>query len=294
MFVKRQIEVVFIDQKSNKDNTVTLEGHRCDCVVSNAGMMNGSMLELRIFGMSLASMSKYSSTGTMINTGNANREIGVVVLAGDEGKVLGQIFTGDVISAYMDFASVPDVSFVISATEGFNTQLLIAPPQSFKGSSDVGEMLKAIATNAGFKFLNYGVSKTLTDHYSSGSAIDQINAICKAAKIPKKIEDGVFSIWNNDSGIDQGAITAINAESGLVGYPSFDKAGLIIKTLFNPNITQGAKIKLTSVIPPANGTFDIYGVSHHLSTVSVSGSWFTEIYLNGQAGVNQDRYVSTI
>ena len=292
-FVNRVIEVIIFDNTKKTDNTVTLKGHRVECTVTNTiGTYAAAQMNMRIFGMSLTAMNQYSSTGTLLvnQTGNS---FGITVNAGDDGTTPNQIFTGDIMSAYIDFSSIPEVSFVINAVVGVNAKINVVPAKSWKGSFNVAAAVHGIATEMGFAFLdNDKLQNTLTDQAVGGSAIDQILTLTGNAGIPVTFENNTVAIWANESSRDD-TIINVSAKLGLVGYPSYWDAGITIKTIFNPNIFGGRKINLESEIPKANGIFKALSATHELSTLLANGAWFTTVQLLGTE-VEGGGYVSTI
>jgi len=45
--------------------------------------------------------------------------------------------------------------------------------------------------------------------------------------------------------------------------------------LFNPLITNGRGVRLSSSLPKSNGTFNVLSVTHELGTVTADGPWFS-------------------
>lgn len=292
-FINRQIDVIFFDNNQGLEQSLTLKGHRCECTITNeVSTYAAARMHMRIFGMTMAAMNQYSSTGATLLMSNGN-SYGITVNAGDEGTTHNQIFTGDIFSSYIDFTSVPEVSFVINAMVGVTAKAKVAPAKSWKGKVNVATAIQGIAKDMGFAFLNNdNLQVTLNDQVVGGSNIDQILTLAGHAKIPVTFENNTVSIWANESSRDN---TVINVSKGLgmVGYPSYWDAGFTVKTIFNPNIFGGRKVNLTSEIPAANGIFKVLGATHELSTLLPNGAWFTTVQLLGTE-VDRGGYVATI
>lgn len=292
-FVNRQIDVIFYDNTKGQNESLTLKGHRVECTITNqVGSYSAAQMNMRIFGMSLTAMNQYSSTGSalVLQEGVA---FGVTVNAGDVGGAINQVFTGDIFSAYIDFSSVPEVSFVINAIVGVTAKINAVAAKSWKGKFNVATAIESIAKEMGFAFLNNdNLQLTLTDQAVGGSAIDQILTLAGNAGIPVTFENNTVAIWANESSRDD-TIINVSAKLGLVGYPSYWDAGITIKTIFNPNIFGGRKINLESEIPKANGIFKALSATHELSTLLANGAWFTTVQLLGTE-VEGGGYVSTI
>lgn len=268
-FVYRQIDLQF---SKNGEVLLSLKGLKCTAIINNPGGNNAfAQLQLRVYGMTLDQMNKFSAGGAS----NVKFEkIDITVLAGDVGSTIGQIFFGGIFSSYIDFSTVPDVAFVCSARAGIFEQASPSAANSWKGSQNAEDLIESLASSIGFTFKNNGAHAIVQNQYVYGSVFDQITRICNAASIPFSIEDNTVFIWQNGS-TKNNTIVYLRPDNGLVGYPSYYQTGFIVKSLYNPNISNGCMIDLTSIIPKANGKFPVMGTTHELSTLTVDGSWFT-------------------
>jgi hypothetical protein len=289
-FIQRLINLEFAlingATLDGKNNSVTLSGHRCEAIISNPGgdNMTGT-LQLRVFGMKLSDMNALSAVGT---NGVGFQQNGVTVCAGNAGATIPQIFQGNMLSSYIDFAGSPEVSFNVVAQAGVYFKAAPAAPNSYGGAASVASIIESLAKSIGFGFQNNGVTSTIVNQYLGGSIIDQIRMVAYAASIPCCIENGVVAIWPNN-GLRDDVQISIGPGFGLVGYPTYTEVGFKVKSDFNTNITIGRTINLTSVIPKANGAWISCAVSHEISTMSPDGPWFTTADLIQKPG----QYVST-
>lgn len=277
-FVTRQINLQFSGSQEGK---VVLEGMRCQAVIFNPGGDNSiAQIQLKVYGMSLEHMNRYSSEGAnLVQAQNYS----VTVVVGDEGNPLLQVFSGHIYSSFIDFSSVPDVSFVVSAAAGYLEKVTPVAPNTYPGSQNAEDIIEALTNSMGkpwaFQNYNNNAHAIVTNQYLSGSVIQQIQTVAKAACLPIKIENNTVSIWSNGTNVD-GVIVAISPQQGLVGYPAYIPAGFSIKTQFNASITNGRKINLTTAIIKANGLWDAHVITHELSSVTPDGPWFTNCILN--------------
>lgn len=279
-FKKRQINLFF----SNAGKTLTLEGLRCEAVTMVAGGPNmAAQLQLRVYGMTMAQMNEYSSVG--IYSGAVSSTL-IVVSAGNVGEPIGQIFSGSLLGSFIDFSAAPDVCFVCSATCGLYEKALAAAANTYKGAAYAEDMIEALAKKIGFKFVNTdNAHAVLQNQVVSGSVVDQIQTIARAASIPACIENQTVTIWSNNGARDS-VVVPVGPDNGLVGYPSYWEAGFSIKTEYNPLIVQGRTVKLTSSIPKSNGSWIVIYTMHELSTMAPNGPWFTTAKL-AALGSNQ-------
>jgi len=269
-FAVRQINLQFT---SANGKTVKLEGLRCAAVITNPGGNSAfGQLQLQVWGMTLDQMNEYSSTGSNMV---AVQDQSVTVVAGNQGGSLNQVFSGTLISSFIDLSNQPDVSFVCAAVAGYYNKAAPAAPNTYQGSQKAEDIIKALAGQIGYTFENKnGATYVLQNQYLSGSTIEQIQTVARNASFPLIIENNTVTIFPND-GVRDDIVVNLSEETGLVGYPSYWEAGFVVKSEFNPIITIGRVINLKSQLPKANGKFPIQYVTHELSTLTPDGPWFT-------------------
>lgn len=269
-FAFRQINLQFT---SANGKTVKLEGLRCSAVITNPGGNTAfGQLQLQVWGMTLDQMNEYSSTGSNMV---AVQDQSVTVTAGNQGGSLNQVFSGTLISSFIDLSNPPEVSFVCAAVAGYYNKAAPSAPNTYEGSQKAEDIIRALAGQIGYTFENKnGATAVVQNQYLSGSIIDQIQAVARAASFPLIIENKSITIFPNNGTRDDIVIN-LSAETGLVGYPSYWEAGFVVKSEFNPIIAIGRVINLKSQLPKANGKFPIQYVTHEISTLTSDGPWFT-------------------
>jgi hypothetical protein len=286
-FAKRQITLQF----SGADiGTINLEGLRCQAIINNPGGTNAfGNLQLKVWGMTLEQMNEYSKAGSNLVAGV---NYFVTVMAGNEGSPLTQVFSGHIVNSYIDFSNIPEVSFVCVASSGYLEKITSAPPNSYQGAQNAEDIIGALTTQLGsnWSFKNNNAHAIITNQYLSGSLIDQIKTVAKAAAFPFKIENNTVYIWSNDGNVDN-VIVDVSPQNGLVGYPVYWAQGFYIKTEFNQLISNGRKINLTSSIPKANGLWDAHVITHEISTLIPDGPWFSNARLNQHSNSQGSYYV---
>jgi len=282
-YAVRQINLQFT---SADGSTLDLEGLRCSAIITNPGGNSAfGQLQLRVYGMTLEQMNEYSSDGANMV---AVQDQSVTVVAGDEGGILEQVFSGTLISSFIDLSSLPDVGFVCAAVAGYYNKAAPAAPNSYQGSQNAEDIIESLAGSIGYGFANdNGAHCVVQNQYLSGSVIDQMQQVARAASFPMAIENEIVTIWPNDGTRDD-VVIDLSADNGLVGYPSYWEAGFTVKSEFNPIITVGRTINLTSDLPKANGQFPVQYVTHELSTLTPDGPWFTTSKLSPSVYVSRN------
>ena len=276
-FVRRKINVTFTLAQGtfaeSGKNTVTLSGLRTQVRCIKAGGPSMSTLNMMVFGMTKSIMNRLSTLGMIINLIPRNT---VTVEAGDDEGGMGTVFMGTITNAYPDFNAMPDVGFFVEAHTGLIESVELAQPTSYRGAARVDVIMSGLASRMQLAFENGGVDVVLANPYFSGSLRNQAMACAEAAGINWVIDNGVLAIWpkNKSRG---GLVPLVSADTGLVGYPSYTAQGISLKTLFNPSIGFGSKIKVQSDLDRANGTWAVYSLAHSLDAEFPKGQWFSDL-----------------
>lgn len=276
-FEDRNVEITFILNDStfdNGDNQLVVHGLRSQATIQNAGGYSGCMAILEVWGMSESDMNHINTFGQMFGKLD-NRT--VIVRAGNVSKkAMSQVFAGTVVDANIEYMDAPNVSLYVVAQTGYGNQLMPAAPNSAPGSADVAQRIDTLAKSIGFGFNNHGVTAYLTDHYSYGSAIEQIRDLARAAQIDLSIANNQVDIWPTQNGDTNEEAIILSPASGLVGYPACTNYGVRGKAEFNPDITRLRQLNITGSVRQGSGTFFIQNVTHQISCQIPNGPWFTE------------------
>lgn len=260
-----------------KSGVYKLPGLRAFASINSPGGYAAySDLGLRVYGMTMQMMDYFSSVGTDMA---ATLDQSVRLYAGYESGPKKMVFEGTIIRAYPDMAGLPEPFFSISAVAGGYARSIPAAPGRWPRSWSAEGIIKSIATAAGLKFLNDGgAHKTLVNQVASGSAIEQIATICKAAGFPYLLENDTVVIWPNE-GYRDSSVIDLSEKTGMVGFPQYGPAWFVVKSKFNPEIKNGRQIKVASSLPKSNGVWGSHAVLHELSSQAPGGPWFTTVTL---------------
>jgi hypothetical protein len=278
-FARRHIDLQFqLGQGSFSgagQNTVDVTGLRCSASIIKAGGWTNSTLELRVWGLSLSVMNDLSTLGKPLPA-IRNNVVTVKPRSEDSGATVA--FTGVIQQAWADMQSIPESVFVVQATSGMFEQLRPLPPTSYNGVADVGDVMAGIANQMGLNFTNSGVDEQVSHPYLSGTGVQQVRQLASAARIEWIIENNTLAIWPTGASRDPASNPIlVSADTGMVGFPSWTAQGLMVKTLYNPEISYGAAIKIESDITPANGLWSPFKIDHNLESEVTEGSWFSMI-----------------
>lgn len=264
-------------------NSYSCIGLRSSASIVKAGGLSQGALEFAVYGLPLDVMNQLSTFGQTLTLTGKNT---VTVSAGDDPNALSVVYIGNISSAFMDGNAQPQVAFRGEAFSTGELAVMPTPTTTQPGSVDAGGMLQALAKASGLQFENNGVSTKITNPHYSGSPLQQIEAICTDAKCEHIVDNNILAIWPS-SGSRPGS-TDISPQTTLVGYPSFNSQGILFKALFDPTLTYGAAVKVTSQLQAACKTWIIHHLVYELETETPKGNWFVivQAHLPGEQPVS--------
>jgi baseplate hub protein gp41 len=250
-------------------NQLTISGLRVIVHIEFANAPTTGNAQIRVFGMTLDHMKQLTSAGLVY----AVKQDSVLVQAGDAITGMATVFNGIIIEAYPDMRSQPNGSFYIFASPGGIIQLKPVKPNSFPGAVQASQVLSVLAQQAGLSLVDKGVKAVLASPYFPGTLWDQIGNAIRAADCFAYL-DGInkkLVIWPKQSiDMSSGGTVLIAPETGMIGYPEFQKNNIRVRTLFNTAIQPNVSM--------------IFQVKSQLST----GKYGTQIFGSGQfIAINQ-------
>jgi len=254
-------------------NQITIQGLRASISIDKAGGVQNSMLRARIWGVKESDMRacttlKWKPLEAIKNT--------VQVFAID-GEVETLVFAGNIVNAWGDYQSIPDVFLYIEAQSAYFAQINPAAPRSYQGALDAAEALRQIAEQMGLTMEVNGAKAMLNDIYVANTLTEQAKEIVKAANFDMYIDDKTMAICPKYGARAQSFIPDISAQTGMVGYPTFDGIGVAFVTLFNPAILFGGKVNVITDIPQAAGEWNVSSIAHRLECEKPNGQWFSTV-----------------
>jgi hypothetical protein len=254
---------------SSNANVITLQGFRAETEIEKAGGAMMGTLRAKVYGVHQDDMNNITTLqwkpGTLIfNT------VEVYAIDGDQQTL---VFAGNIVNAFGDYKSMPNVNLYIQAQSAFFNQLLLKEPRSFKGQIDVATVISQIAKDMGYNFENNGVNVQLDNVYLPNSNMEQIKDLVKMANCDLYLDDNVLAITPKFAPRSDIKIPLIAYYSGLIGYPSFDGIGVTFDVKFNPAIRFGALVDLQTDVFKASGKWVVTSVNHKLDAEKPNGLW---------------------
>jgi hypothetical protein len=277
---------VFADTQSD---TVTVSGLRASARIHNNGAAAGSQAEIKVYGLKPSLMNQLATLGMVFNIVPRNT---ITVSAGDLGAQLATVYSGVILSANADYNLAPDVPLVLTCQSGLADATAPALASSYRGPVDVATVMSGFARQMGVGFENSGVSVKLPGSYFPGTVRQQVAKCARDANIDWDIVQGnsgpVLAIWPRGGSRSTPAPTMIAAppSGGMIGYPAFTPQGILVHTVFDPNLSRGSLVQVESSILQAgtltrlnsSGTWAVNKLDLALDAQIPKGEWKSSLY----------------
>ena len=251
-------------------NQVSFQGLRVQAQIEKAGMPSpGGRATILVYGMTLSQMNQLSRAGLMWDNSNNS----VLVRAGDSESGMSEVFNGQILEAYPNFDQ-PMAPFYVSAVPGVQVQMKPVDPTTIEGSISGEQALTQIAQKAGYTVENNGVSTQLSNPYFPGTVWDQMTRCVKALDCYAYLDTSAkkIAIWPKGQSRSGGNLL-VAAETGMIGYPKFQRVMVIVRTLLDTSFKFGDKFQVKSGLTAADGTWKNNRLTYDLASQSPEGPW---------------------
>ena len=289
-FLKRKLKILLTLQKGSfkggEGNAYEISDLAMSVRVDKTGAPDFGKASAVIYGLPLDVMEQLS---TLCMHPLFVRRNYINIYAGDEYNSYNQIYAGTITKASGDFNSAPDIKFNIESQIGFFGAVTAQGANVISGSQSASTFIEQQAKKIGFTFKNEGVTGTVKNAVFEGSPIEQARQCAKQIGAELILDDETMILVSNGAS-RKGNAVLLNANSGLLGYPTMTQNGIEIKSIFNPNFRFAGLIKLETIVPKCSGAWRIVKMSHTLdSNLPNGGKWETAItayypHLSGAVG----------
>lgn len=282
-FTAKRLRVTMILAGANavfpgtNSNTLTLENMRIRAKVQAVARLS-TQAEVAIFGMKQADMN--ALTVAWANPPVVLDHI-VIIEANNTGLNDGwvQIFKGTIIEAQPDYRAAPDVSFSLLAVTGYFQKINPAAPTSYPETVDIGVAASDIIDRMGapWTYVDGGATGVLSNPYFWGTLWDQLAQACAAANADFYVQGDEILIVPGGQPRQSAPSVILTPESGLIGYPMFERSGLNVTALFDPAFLCGTPLDIQSAVPNASGRWYPYSIYHVLEARTPRGQWVSQL-----------------
>jgi hypothetical protein len=281
-YSSKQLRSTLILPESNfpgtSSNTLTLTGYRALATIQGAANYPYS-LDLTIFGMQQPDMNAVTILWSAATPTAVNARALVQVEASPDGVTWTQVFEGTFTEAQPDYSNPPDIGLRAQAYTGNGMQIQIAPASSYRGSFPIAQIAQNLATAMGFTLENNGVTGNLSNPYYPGTYMDQFRALCRHANLDFYFDgNATLAICPSNASRSGKPVPVFSPTSGLIGFPTIQRYGIHVDTIFTPALTLGGNIQISgSIVPSANGIWLPKVATHTLASLQPDGPWFSSL-----------------
>lgn len=278
-FTAKRLRVTLIMADGNSvfpgtnSNTLIIENLRMSVQLQSVARL-ATHADIRIFGMLQADMNALTVAWALPPIVLNN----LVIVEADKGAGFVQVFRGTITEAQPNYQAAPNVHFQVIAQTGYFQQINAAPPSSYPAATNIGVVAADLAQQMGFTFTNGGADGTLNaGAYFWGSLWDQLADACAATNTDFYVQNENILITKSGlPGSEQPAVV-LNPVTGLIGYPMFERAGLVVNALFDPIFLCGVPLDIQGDVPAANGRWYPYALNHYIEANVPHGQWITQM-----------------
>lgn len=254
---------------SSGGNTYSTKGKRIQVHIDIKGSLQYANCSLAIYGLPLSVMNQLTTFGTQYLSQKAN----IVKIEAGDNQGMSLIFDGNIYTAFVDGQSQPQVCLRVEGTPGTWWNIKPAPVLSFQGATKATTIAQKIATNMNMGFIDHGVKTVLSNPYFASDAMTQLIKLAEQANFGFMVHKNNVTITPANG--TSGNKIVVSPQTGLVGYPLFTSNQVIVKTIFNPNISWNDIITIQSSLTPACGNWKVYDIEYDLESKTPHGKWFS-------------------
>ena len=218
-------------------------------------------MDIEIYNLSQNSRTALEGKNVLITLEAGYEDTSEVIFRGDITKVVHTKEGADIVSK-MEIAD--------GGNKFRNARVSKGIPPGAKVKQVINELVDATGLTkgsiTGIPEAQYANGITL-----QGLAKDRLDDVCASHDLNWSIQDGAIQIVpKKKTTLDE--IIVVSPDTGLIGSPSKTKEGIEFKTLLQPTLKPGKRVKIESLF--INGIFKLKNVTH--GGDSKDGDFFTE------------------
>ena len=270
-YTEKQLEVSI----TSDGERMSFPGFATHVTIQKQGAPELPRANVQLFGLSEAKMAQL----TLLSfDGLSLRPNRLEVMAGDASG-MSLCFSGEITNSAPDFNAAPSPVLNIEAITAAYSKLLPQSPVSVAGSQSVESLMEGFAADAGLTFRNEGVSTSLSNVTINGDPVTKMQWVADTIGADLIFDDTeVVLVPTSGTRGQLLTVSAINPQSGQIGYPSFDGTGIRCSCFYRPDLMVAGYCRIESSLPRASGVWKIYSVTHELAAnLPGGGPWMSTL-----------------
>ncbi len=256
------------------ENTKLIEGLACDVRVEKPGLPEKNSMRARVWGLNYEDRAQL----TMLSFKPLESQRNFIsVRAGESGGIMPVIFQGEITRASADFNAAPDTAMDFEADSGSYPIQIASPILTVSGDAPAEQLFAKFAAEAGYEYKNEGVSASVKDAWFPGSPLEKCMKLSRDIGCELIVDDNMIVTMPSGQAREGNAVL-LNADNGMIGYPTFTQDGIVCRCMFNPDLQYGGLIKVESIVPKATGIWQITKLSHEITAyIPGGGRWESRV-----------------
>ena len=185
----------------------------------------------------------------------------VYVYAGRASKGYSLVYSG--VIRLVTVSQPPDITITMQTYTGEleKTQTSI---RSGGETIRLSVLSQQIANGLGLNLIFEATDKNIGNYSYSGGKLNEIKKLNEAGNVNAYIDDVNLVVRNKNTAL-KGHEVNISQEKGMIGTPTINERGVMIKTLFNSDIKIGSLINIKSLLNPnATGSWVVNKITYDL------------------------------
>lgn len=228
---------------------VRVTGSRVSFTVEKSSSRAPNSLEIKIYNLN------DNTTALLLK-----RDYTVILEAGYKDSVE-VLYAGDILSA-RDEWQAPDRLTTLECGDGAKAIRSSTIFASFRGGVDAGQIFSRLSASMGLPLgpvSGLDGAQYLSGFSASGSTAGVLDTLARRLGVSWSVQDGSLVVRPLGEAIP-GEIVSLSEKTGLLGSPERTERGVRVKSLLQPRIGPGRKIRLDSRL--IKGDFVVEKVTH--------------------------------
>lgn len=197
----------------------------------------------------------------------------VLIEAGRKSYGTSRIYRGNIVSS--NLTQPPDIAVTLKCLTG-NFLKGNVLSLNYGGAVSLSQVTRNLASQNGLALNFQAQDKQLGNYAYNGDALSQVNQINTVGGINAYIDDDSLIVKNAFVPLNN-SLRILNADSGMIGIPSFTEQGVKVKFLLDNKTVLGGSLQIESKIYPAvNGTYVIYKLGFEIANRDTPFYWIAE------------------
>ena len=190
----------------------------------------------------------------------------IIVEAGRRSTGLSLLYSGNIFRS--SISQPPDAVLSIRALSGFFAKGTIVS-NTAAPTTTLSQIAQQIANDLGFPLVFEADDKSISNYNFTGAVGNQLDKFNELADINVFIDNDQLIVKNVDAPL-RGKLRRLDAETGMVGVPTFTEQGAKITFFYDTQTVLGGQLAVTSRQYPAlTGNYIIYKLNYNIANRDV-------------------------